>query len=133
MCAREVTSSGAVTYVLGMRPSFVASSMKGKKVVFVDLPKVGSQLMPGRPFGMVEGEGGIMVTLESPVTGEVVEVNERLLQEPWTLARGGTTGGGATSSEGGGGGDGWLVRVDPFLDGDDDDDDPDFAIMREGP
>lgn len=131
LCAREVTSSGAVTYVLGMRPSSIASSMKGKEVVFVDLPKMGSQLMPGRPFGMVEGEGGIVVTLESPVTGEVVKVNERLLQEPWTLARGDKTGGGATSSEGGEGGYGWLVRVDPFLNVDVDD--PDFAKMGEGP
>ena len=116
VCAREVSSSGAVAYVLAMKKSSVASTMNGKKVVFVDLPATGSQLMPGRPFAMVEGEQGNVVTLESPVTGEVVEINERLLQEEPELV-------------GGGGDDGWLVRVDPLLD--DDDEDPDFATMME--
>ena len=116
VCAREVSSSGVVAYVLKMKTTSVASTMNGKKVVFVDLPAMGSQLMPGRPFAMVEGEQGNVVTLESPVTGEVVEINERLLQEEPVLV-------------GGGGDDGWLVRVDPFLD--DDDEDPDFATMME--
>ena len=72
--------------------------------------------MPRRPFAMVEGEDGKMVTLESPITGEVAEVNERLLREPELV-----------SGEGGDGGGAWLVRVDPFLDGDDED--PDFDSM----
>ena len=111
-------------YVLGMKSS--ASSMEGAKVCFVDLPPVGSQLMPGRPFAMVEGESGKIVTLESPVTGEVAGVNERLLREPELVSDGGDDG----AEDGGGGdrrGDGWLVRVDPFLDGDDED--PDFDSM----
>lgn len=55
-----------------------------------------------------------MVTLESPVTGEVVGVNGRLLEEPGLVGRPG----------------GWLVTVDPFLDPDDDD--PEFTMMSEG-
>ena len=101
-----------------------ASSMEGAKVCFIDLPTVGSQLMPGRPFAMVEGESGKILTLESPITGEVAEVNERLLREPELVVGSGYGAGGSDgrdSGGGGGGGDGWLVRVDPFLDRDDED------------
>jgi glycine cleavage system H lipoate-binding protein len=58
---RYVEADRQVRYGLSMRPSSMAASMNGQKVVFVDLPEVGAQLMPGRPFGMVEGEGGQMV------------------------------------------------------------------------
>mmetsp|Transcript_37859 Transcript_37859/g.94128 ORF Transcript_37859/g.94128 Transcript_37859/m.94128 type:complete len:225 (-) Transcript_37859:171-845(-) len=134
VCAREVTSSegaAAVTfqYVLGMRPSAVASRMNHAPVVFVDLPSVGQQLLPGRPFAMVEAEGHLMVTLESPVTGEVVEVNQRLHLEPGLVGSGGSTT--RDGGEGGGVGEGWLVKVEPFLDPNGGDD-PDFATMCEG-
>lgn len=128
VCAREVThpsdgeGAGAITYVLGMRPSSAASRLSGSPAVFVDLPAVGAQLMPGRQFAMVEGQDGRRVTLKSPVTGEVVEVNEMLLQHP-ALAGAAGGGGGAGSL-----GDGWLVRVDPYLDTNDVDD-PDFGMM----
>jgi glycine cleavage system H lipoate-binding protein len=57
---------------------------------------------------MVEAEGHLMVTLESPVTGEVVEVNQRLHVEPGLVGSGGS----ATrdGGEGGGVGEGWLVK-----------------------
>ena len=47
VCAREVSSAGRVTYLLGIRPSSLASQLD-KKVTFVDLPRVGVRLMHGR-------------------------------------------------------------------------------------
>ena len=139
VCAREPTGpEGQPTYVLGLRPSCVASNtgvLHQKKVVFVDLPQVGTQLFPGRPFSMVEGEGGPRLSLKSPVTGEVVEVNERLLRDPGLVGRASDV---ASPGEGDGGregrgstvGDGWLVRLEPYLDADELD--PDFELMWEG-
>jgi len=52
-----------------------------KDVVGVDLPKVGQEVNEGMDLAVLES---VKATAEvySPVTGKVVEVNERLLDEP---------------------------------------------------
>jgi len=58
-----------------------------KDVVYVDLPEVGTEVSFMEPFGVVES---IKATndLYSPVTGEVVEVNEALSDEPGLVNKG---------------------------------------------
>ena len=50
-------------------------------IVFVDLPKVGSERGEGQSFGSVESVKAVS-DLYSPVTGTVVEVNEELATAP---------------------------------------------------
>ena len=66
-------------------------------VVFVELPQVGSQLEAGDELGSIESVKAVS-ELFSPVSGEVIEVNEALADnpalvntDPW--------------------GDGWMVRI----------------------
>jgi len=66
-------------------------------VVFVELPQVGSQLDAGDELGSIESVKAVS-ELFTPVSGEVVEVNEALADnpalvntDPW--------------------GDGWMVRI----------------------
>lgn len=50
-------------------------------VVYVDLPEVGATLTQGASFGSVESVKTVS-ELYAPVSGQVVEVNERLADEP---------------------------------------------------
>ena len=52
-----------------------------KEVVFVELPEIGTEVSHMEPFGVIES---VKATndLYSPVSGEVVEVNEALQDEP---------------------------------------------------
>lgn len=50
-------------------------------VVFVELPEAGTTLKQGEPFGVVESVKTVS-DLYAPVDGEVVAVNERLIDEP---------------------------------------------------
>ena len=50
-------------------------------VVFVELPEIGVQLEAGQPFGVVESVKAVS-DLYAPVSGEVVEINEELLDTP---------------------------------------------------
>jgi glycine cleavage system H protein len=52
-----------------------------KEVVFVELPEVGTEVSHMEPFGVIES---VKATndLYSPVSGEVVAVNESLKDEP---------------------------------------------------
>ena len=50
-------------------------------VVYVELPKVGSQVKPMAPFGVVESVKTAS-DLFSPVAGEVVEINALLSDKP---------------------------------------------------
>jgi glycine cleavage system H protein len=66
-------------------------------VVFVELPQVGSQLEAADELGSIESVKAVS-ELFSPVSGEVIEVNEALADnpalvntDPW--------------------GDGWMVRI----------------------
>lgn len=57
-----------------------------KEVVFVELPEVGTEVSHMEPFGVVES---VKATndLYSPVSGEVVEVNHSLEDEPGLVNR----------------------------------------------
>jgi glycine cleavage system H protein len=66
-------------------------------VVFVELPQVGSQLEAGDELGSIESVKAVS-ELFSPVTGEVVEVNEKLAEKPELVN---------TDPYG----DGWMVRI----------------------
>ncbi len=50
-------------------------------IVFVEQPKLGSQLSQNNTFGVVESVKTVS-DLFSPVTGEVVEVNEEVANSP---------------------------------------------------
>lgn len=50
-------------------------------VVFVELPKVGAQIEEGKPFGVVESVKTAS-DLYAPVSGQVVEINEQLVDRP---------------------------------------------------
>lgn len=50
-------------------------------IVFVELPPVGRALTTGATFGVVESIKAVS-DLNSPVTGEVIEVNEALADAP---------------------------------------------------
>lgn len=52
-----------------------------KEVVFVDLPEVGTGVTHMEPFGTIESVKATS-DLFSPVSGEVVEVNNALKEEP---------------------------------------------------
>jgi len=69
------------------------------EVVYVDLPEVGEFVVRGEPFGSVGTVEGISeVELISPVTGEVMEVNESLTEDPFQVNRDPY-------------GDGWMIKV----------------------
>ncbi|MEE4254713.1 MAG: glycine cleavage system protein GcvH [Desulfuromusa sp.] len=53
-------------------------------VVFVELPEVGDNVEAGETFGVVESVKAVS-DVYAPVSGEVVEINEDLLDEPETL------------------------------------------------
>ena len=50
-------------------------------VVFVELPSVGTKVAQGQSFGTIESVKAVS-ELYSPVSGEVVEVNEALKNKP---------------------------------------------------
>jgi glycine cleavage system H protein len=66
-------------------------------VVFVELPQVGSELEAGDELGSIESVKAVS-ELFSPVSGEVVEVNEALADNPALVN---------TDPFG----DGWMVRI----------------------
>lgn len=50
-------------------------------VVYVDVPRAGSSVRAGKPFGVVESVKAVS-DLYSPITGTVAESNARLIDEP---------------------------------------------------
>ena len=66
-------------------------------IVFVELPEPGAELTSDEPFGSVEAVKAV-ADLNSPVTGEVIAVNEALNDDPSLV----------NSSPYG---DGWMVRA----------------------
>ena len=66
-------------------------------VVFVEVPAVGTQLKKGQSFGVVESVKAVS-DLYAPVDGEVLEVNQALVDEPALVAEGVS-------------GQGWLFRM----------------------
>ena len=53
-------------------------------IVYVDLPKIGSTVESGKTFGSVESVKAVS-DIYSPLTGEVVAINESLATAPETL------------------------------------------------
>jgi glycine cleavage system H protein len=53
-------------------------------IVYVDLPKVGSNAEVGKTFGSVESVKAVS-DIYSPVSGEIVEINEGLASAPESL------------------------------------------------
>lgn len=53
-------------------------------IVYVDMPEVGDEVEAGEDFGAVESVKAAS-DLISPVTGEVVEINEALEDEPGAI------------------------------------------------
>jgi glycine cleavage system H protein len=67
------------------------------EIVFVELPKVGARLEVGEPFGSVESVKAVS-EVYAPVTGQVIEVNEELNEEPEVIN---------TNPYG----EGWLIKI----------------------
>jgi glycine cleavage system H protein len=67
------------------------------EVVYVDLPKVGDKLSQNQTFGVVESVKAVS-DLYAPVSGTVLEVNSKLLDDPTDLNTNPNT-------------DGWLIKV----------------------
>jgi len=68
-------------------------------VVFVELPEVGVDLIAGSEAGVVESVKAAS-DIYAPVSGEVIAINEKLVDEPETI-------------NGDAYGDGWFFRVRP--------------------
>ena len=51
------------------------------EIVYADLPDVGDEVMAGKPYGELESVKAVSDVF-APLTGEVVEVNEALEDEP---------------------------------------------------
>ena len=66
-------------------------------VVFAELPEVGTVLAAGKPFGVVESVKAVS-DIYSPVSGEVVEINEELPDAPEVIN--------TSPYE-----DGWMVKI----------------------
>ncbi len=54
-------------------------------VVYIELPDVGDNVFAGESFGEIESVKAVS-DLYAPVSGEVVEVNEKLLEDPTRIA-----------------------------------------------
>ena len=51
------------------------------EIVYIELPSVGSEVVQGSPFGTIEAMKTVS-ELISPVSGEVIEMNENLENDP---------------------------------------------------
>jgi glycine cleavage system H protein len=51
------------------------------EIVYIDLPDVGTEVVQGSPFGTIEAMKAV-AELISPVSGEVIEINEALESDP---------------------------------------------------
>lgn len=68
-------------------------------IVFLELPEVGDTVDKGDTFGTIESVKAVE-DLKSPVTGEVLERNDALIDEPEQIADDPY-------------GDGWLLKIKP--------------------
>ncbi len=67
------------------------------EIVYAELPEAGSELAAGEPYGELESVKAVSEVF-SPLTGEVVEVNESLQDEPQRVNEDCY-------------GEGWLIRL----------------------
>lgn len=70
------------------------------EIVFVELPSEGDEISIGDPFGGVESTKAVS-DLYAPLSGEVVEINEELLESPEIINEDPY-------------GKGWIIRVKPY-------------------
>jgi len=70
-----------------------------REIVFAELPSVGAQVNRGEPFGTLESVKAVS-DLISPLTGKVVEVNERVSSSPEVVNEDPY-------------GEGWLIVIEP--------------------
>lgn len=68
------------------------------RIAFVELPEEGEEFEQDDPLGSIESIDGEVMTVYSPITGEVIEVNGALEGSPDLINK---------SPEG----DGWLVKM----------------------
>ncbi|HKD39594.1 MAG TPA: glycine cleavage system protein GcvH [Myxococcaceae bacterium] len=68
-------------------------------VVYVELPKVGSTISAGTPFGVIESTKAVS-ELFAPISGKVAKVNDSLTNSPQTVNEDPY-------------GAGWLIEVEP--------------------
>jgi len=67
------------------------------ELIFFELPEVGDSVTQGEPFGTVEAVKAVF-DLNSPVSGEVTEVNQSAIDDAQSIAEDPH-------------GDGWLIKV----------------------
>ena len=67
------------------------------EIVYIELPSEGDEITRGEPFGAVESTKSVS-DLYAPISGEVVEVNEALLDSPEEINEDPY-------------GEGWMVKV----------------------
>jgi len=70
------------------------------EIVYIELPGEGDEITKGDPFGAVESTKAVS-DLYAPVSGDVVEVNEALLDSPETINEDPY-------------GEGWMIKVRPY-------------------
>ncbi|MCI0454835.1 MAG: glycine cleavage system protein GcvH [Candidatus Dadabacteria bacterium] len=70
------------------------------EIVYIELPSEGDEVTKGEPFGAVESTKSVS-DLFAPISGEVVEVNEALLDSPEAINEDPY-------------GEGWMVKVKPY-------------------
>ena len=68
-----------------------------KEIVNVDLPEVGDAAQQFEPYGVLDAVKAAF-DLYAPMSGEIVEINESVLDDPTLVARGPYTGG-------------WLIKI----------------------
>lgn len=69
------------------------------EIVFVDLPKVGTKVSQMQPIGAVESVKAV-ADIFSPISGEIVEVNDKLMDSPELLNKSPYS-------------DGWIALITP--------------------
>jgi len=67
-------------------------------IVFVELPEIGDEIIQGESFGTIEAVKTV-ADLFAPVSGEVLEINESLTEDPTQVNKDPY-------------GDGWMIKVE---------------------
>jgi glycine cleavage system H protein len=68
-------------------------------IVYIDLPDVGDPVFAGKSFGEIESVKAVS-DLYAPITGEIVEINEKLINDPTLVSQDPY-------------GKGWMIKIRP--------------------
>jgi glycine cleavage system H protein len=68
-------------------------------IVYIDLPDVGDPVFAGKSFGEIESVKAVS-DLYSPINGEIVAVNEKLINDPTIISQDPY-------------GKGWMIKIKP--------------------